>query len=141
MADWDYTQWGMTAAEVRAASEGVAQDNADRSLDAGGLKAKLVAPYQGSTIEFTAVFLFDDTSRLRYVSLDPVSQTACAAMMQNLASRYGVPERAADMVDARTMRWDDVTDDNLVVFLDLGAGHCSVQYSKLPATKPNGKGL
>ena len=141
LADWDYTQWGMTAPAHRAASSGAAQDNADRSLDAAGLKAKLVAPYQGATLSFTAVFLFDEAGRLRYVSLDPVSQTACAAMMQDLAARYGVPESAADMIDARTMRWDDVTDDNLVLFLDLGQGHCDVQYSKLPATRPSGKGL
>lgn len=141
MADWDYTQWGMTAAEVKAASEGVAQDNTDRSLDADGLKAELVAPFQGETLAFKAVFLFDDAHRLRYVSLGSEGQAACAATMQHLAMRYGTPEGVADMVDARTMRWDDVTDDNLVDFLDLGQGHCSVQFSKLPATRPSGKGL
>ena len=140
-ADWDYTQWGMSPAEVKAASDGAAQDNADRSLDADGLKAKLVAPYEGAALTFTAVFLFDGLSRLRYVSLDPVGQAACVATMQHLAMRYGTPEGVSDMVDARTMRWDDVTDDNLVVYLDLGQGHCSVQFSKLPETLPSGKGL
>jgi hypothetical protein len=141
LADWGYTQWGMSPAEVKLASRDQAQDNPDRSLDAEGLKAELVAPYEGDTLAFTAVFLFDDASRLQYVSLNPSGSAVCPRVMQHLASHYGPPEGAADMVDARTMRWDDVTGDNLVVFLDLGQGGCSVQYSKLPATRPNGKGL
>ena len=45
-ADWQYTQWGMTPDQVKIASNGVARDNMNCELDATGVTAALVAPYQ-----------------------------------------------------------------------------------------------
>ena len=140
-ADWQYTQWGMTPDQVKAASDGAATDNADRLRDVDGLKAALVAPYQGETVAFTAVFLFNEQDRLRYVTLNPIGKLSCPQVVQTLADHYGAPGNRADMVRASTMRWNDLGADNLVVYLDLGGGDCSVQYSKLPPTRPDGKGL
>ena len=140
-ADWQYTQWGMTPAQVMAASNGVAQPNPDRKLDAGDLKASLTAPYQGAAIPFTAVFLFDASGKLQVVTLNPVGGIACPVIVQALAANHGVPEGKDDLVHATTLRWDDTDNDNLVVYLDLGQGNCTIQYSKLPPTQPNGKGL
>lgn len=140
-ADWQYTQWGMTPDQVKAASEGAALDNGDRLRDVDGLKAALEAPYQGETVAFTAVFLFNDQDRLRYVTLNPIGKLSCPLVIQTLVDHYGPPGNRADMVRASTMRWNDLGNDNLVVYLDLGGGDCSVQYSKLPPTRPDGKGL
>ena len=140
-ADWQYTQWGMTPDQVKAASGEVAQDNPDRRLDADGFSAKLTAAFKGEAIPFTAVFLFNAQDRLRYVTLSPVDRISCPLIVDTLAAHYGPPEGRADMVHARTMRWDDVANDNLVVYLDLGGGDCTIQYSKLPPTRPDGKGL
>ncbi len=140
-ADWQYTQWGMSPAEVKAASNDEARDNADRTLDAEGVEARLTVPFQGETLPFTAVFLFDAQDKLRYVTLNPVGQIACPVVVQALAAHYGRPEGKVDMIHATTMRWDDVTNDNLVVYLDLGHGNCTIQYSKLPPTRPDGKSL
>jgi hypothetical protein len=140
-ADWQYTQWNMTPDQVQAASDGVAQPNPDRRLDADGLSAALTAFYQGESIPFTATFLFNAQDRLRYVTLSPVDRISCPLVVQTLAAHYGPPEGKADMVHAKTMRWDDTENDNLVVYLDLGDGDCTIQYSKLPPTRPDGKGL
>ena len=140
-ADWQYTQWGMSAAQVKAASEGVAQDNRDRTLDPAGMTATLIAPFQGEALSFTAVFLFDAADRLTTVTLNPVEGVACPAIVDALDATYGKPEGRADMGQATTMRWNDLDDDDRVVFLDLGQGNCTVQYSKLPPTRPSGKGL
>lgn len=140
-ADWQYTQWGMTPAQVKAASGEVAQANPDRRLDADGLSAALTASYQGESIPFTAAFLFNRQDMLRYVTLSPVDRISCPLIVETLAAHYGPPEGKADMVHARTMRWDDAVNDNLVVYLDLGGGSCTIQYSKLPPTRPDGKGL
>ena len=140
-ADWQYTQWGMSPAQVKAASGEVAQDNADRRLDADGLSAALTAFYQGESIPFTATFLFNAQDKLHYVTLSPVDRISCPLIVQTLAAHYGPPKGRADMVHARTMRWDDTENDNLVVYLDLGGGDCTIQYSKLPPTRPDGKGL
>lgn len=140
-ADWQYTRWGMSPAQVKAASNDEARDNADRGLDAEGVEARLTVPFQGETLPFTAVFLFDAQDKLRYVTLNPVGQIACPVIVQALAAHYGPPEGKADMIHATTMRWDDETNDNLVIYLDLGHGNCTIQYSKLPPTRPNGKSL
>ena len=140
-AEWQYTLWGMSAAEVQAASEGGARPNLDRTLDAGGLKAELTAPYQGEQVLFTAVFLFDETEKLRVVTLKPIGEAACPAIVQILSANHGMPEGRADMIHATTLRWDDTDDDNLIVYADLGPGDCTIQYSELPPTQPDGKGL
>lgn len=140
-ADWQYTQWGMDPDQVKAASNEVAQPNPDRRLDADGLSAALTAPFQGESIPFTAVFLFNAQAKLHYVTLSPVDRISCPLIVETLAAHYGAPKGKADMVRARTMRWDDAGNDNLVVYLDLGGGDCSIQYSKLPPTRPDGKGL
>lgn len=140
-ADWQYTQWGMTPAEVKAASADVARDNHDRKLDAAGVKAELIAPFQGVSLPFTAVFLFDAEDKLTYVTLNPVGQIACPVIIDALSANYGKPQGKADMVLATTIRWNDLGNDNLVVYFDLGGGNCTIQYSKLPLTSPDGKGL
>ncbi|WP_237476887.1 hypothetical protein [Lichenibacterium dinghuense] len=140
-ADWQYTRWGMTPDQVTAASNAAAQPNPDRRLDADGLKAALTAPYQGAAIPFTAVFLFDPENRLQVVTLDPVGGIACPVIVQALVANHGAPENDADPLRARTLRWDDADNDNLVVYADLGEGSCTIQYSRLPPTRPDGKGL
>lgn len=140
-ADWQYTRWGMTPEQVKEASNGAAQDNSDHKLDASGVNARLTAPYQGVSLPFTAVFLFGERDLLKYVTLKPVGKIACPVIVDALAANYGKPEGEADMVHATTMRWDDLNNDNLVVYLDLGHGDCTIQYSKLPPTSPDGKAL
>ncbi|RYC33234.1 hypothetical protein D3273_05055 [Lichenibacterium minor] len=140
-ADWQYTQWGMTPDQVTAASSDAAQPNSDRALDAGALKAVLTAPYQGASLPFTAVFLFDAGGRLKVVALNPVGGIACPVIVQALGANHGPPEGKPDMAHAASLHWDDVDNDNLVVYGDLGQGHCTIQYSRLPPTRPDGKGL
>ena len=141
-ADWQYTQWGMTPDQVTAASSAAAQPNPDRKLDAdGGLKAALTAPYQGAAIPFTAVFLFDAQNRLQVVNLNPVGGIACPVIVQALVVNHGAPENHADPLQAKALRWHDGDNDNLVVYADLGGGNCTIQYSRLPPTRPDGKGL
>lgn len=140
-ADWQYTQWGMTPDQVTAASSQAAQPNPDRKLDADGLTAALTAPYQGAAIPFKAVFLFDPSNKLQVVTLHPVGGIACPVIVQALAANHGAPENHADLLKSKTLRWDDADNDNLVVYADLGAGDCSIQYSRLPPTRPDGKGL
>ena len=140
-ADWQYSQWGMSPAQVAAASGGVAKPNDDRGLDAEGLRAELLAPYLAGSLPFTAVFRFDAEDALDDVALVPAGAANCSVIRAALVDHHGAPEGQADPRSAATMRWHDLDANNLVVFLDLGDGHCSIQYSKLPNTRPNGGGL
>ena len=140
-ADWQYTQWGMSPAQVVGASGGVAKPNDDRSLDAEDLRAELSAPYMAGSLPFTAVFRFDLAGALDDVTLIPVGPVSCPAVRTVLVTHHGPPEGKADVGGATTLRWHDLDANNLVVFLAPEDGHCSIQYSKLPNTRPSGGGL
>ena len=75
MANWQYTTWGQSPAELAAASSGAAVPNEDRGRDPGDYRADLKADYVGQGFEFVAYFVFDETERLIYVDLDPKSLT------------------------------------------------------------------
>ena len=140
-ANWQYTQWNMTPSEVKAASQGAAQDNNDRGLDAENRKAQLTAPYQGEATPFKAVFLFNEESELKTVTLTPVEESQCPMILDRLRRHYGQLKENSDLVHANVIRWDDFESSNLVVFLTLDAGGCTIQYSKLPPTHPDGNDL
>ncbi len=140
-ANWQYTQWNMTPAEVKTASHGAAQDNSDRGLDAPGRTAQLTASYQGEAIAFKAVFLFNDESELKTVTLTPDRTADCPVIMGRLRDHYGQPKEASDLIHADIARWDDFESSNLVVMLSLEKEGCTIQYSKLPHTRSDGSNL
>ena len=140
-ANWQYTEWNMTPAEVKAASHGATQDNSDRGLDVQGRKAKLTAPYQGEAMPFKAVFLFNGENQLKDVTLTPQNKDACPAVLSALNRHYGAPKGTSNLLHAGVTRWDDFENSNLVVFLTLEKEGCTIQYSKLPHTHPDGNNL
>ena len=137
-ASWQFTQWGMTPSEVQAASNGTAVANRDRKLDAADLTANLTAFYRGDKRPFTAVFLFDTAGKLSAVTLNPTDRISCGPIRQSLDEHYGTPASVDQQKYGQTARWNDVEGDNVVVFLDLGEGNCSIQYSSLPPTHQDG---
>ena len=140
-ANWQYTQWNMTPAEVKTASQGAAQDNSDRGLDAPNRKAQLTAPYQGEATPFKAAFLFNEENELKDVALTPIKKSDCPFVLDLLRKHYGQPKENSDLIHADVTRWDDFENSNLVVFLNLEKDGCTIQYSKLPNTHPDGNNL
>ena len=140
-ANWQYTQWNMTPAEVKKVSENRAQDNNDRTLDAENRTAKLTAAYQGEAISFKAVFLFNDENELKAVTLTPSKRDDCPLVLSRLVDHYGQPKANSVMGHADIARWDDFANSNLVVYLKLEKEGCTIQYSKLPPTHPDGNNL
>ncbi len=138
LADWQYTQWGMSAAQVETASKGTAVVNKDRSLDAADLTAGLTAFFRGDKRPFTAVFLFDAVGKLSVVTLNPTDRISCDPIHSSLAAHYGTPVSTDQHKFGQTAQWNDVDGDNVVIFLDLGQGNCSIQYSSLPPTHQDG---
>ena len=58
-ADWEYTKWGMSPAEVTSAAKNQTRKSSDLHLDSdGGNVTKLVAPYQSGKFSFEAQFGF-----------------------------------------------------------------------------------
>ena len=135
---WQYTSWGMSEAEVVAASGGKASEvvGADRKgkgfVDA---EARLKAPYQSGSYTFTAYFGFDrDTDELKAVSLDPDDSVDCVQLGATLSDKYGAPtdetnERGVFRIDVR--EWHEKGADTLVRYVLLGNPpdrSCSVTY-------------
>ena len=140
-ASWQYTQWNMTPAEVKAASQNAAKDNDDRGLDAPNRKAQLTASYQGEATPFKAAFLFNEKNELKDVILTPINKNDCPAILDRLRNHYGQPKESSNLIHADVTRWDDFENSNLVVFLTLEKEGCTIQYSKLPATHSDGDNL
>ena len=140
-ADWQYTQWGMTPNQVKEGlSNGVARDNTGPNLDAAGVTATLVAPYQGVSLPFTAVFLFDPDNNLQDVTLNPVGQIACPVIVDALAANYAAGNKV-DMVRAKTsLGRPEQRQPRRLPRPRAGKLHNS-KYRKLPPTQPDGKGL
>ncbi len=107
-------------------------------LDAADLTAGLTAFYRGDKRPFTAVFLFDAAGKLSAVTLNPTDRISCDSIRQSLDAHYGAPASLDQQQFGQTARWNDVEGDNAVVFLDLGKGNCSIQYSSLPPTHQDG---
>ena len=94
-ANWQYTQWNMTPAEVKTASQGAVQDNSARGLDAPNRKAQLTAPYQGEATPFKAAFLFNEENELKDVALTPIKK-ATARSLDLLRKHYGQLKENSD---------------------------------------------
>ena len=92
-ADWQYTKWGMTPAEVLAASKGAARATTEEEKQGGRLRPSgqepvLVAPWKSEQFEFTAKFYFSkEGERLNFVYLRLVSGSP-DALLGDLKAKY-----------------------------------------------------
>ncbi len=127
-ADWQYTQWGMSPAEVQSASNGTAVVNQDRKLDAADLTAGLTAFYRGDKRPFTAVFLFDAAGKLSAVTLNPTDRISCDSIRQSLDAHYGAPasldqqqfgQTAGGTMSKATMPWSSSISARAIVRFNI----------------------
>lgn len=140
-ADWAYTKWNMTVAEVVAASEGKATENpsmeADSSADRIG---KLVAPYQSGSLEFRALFSFDrKTERLISVNLKLLKAEDLPLLSSALTSKYGRPLEQSEFDLGTVKRWIDRDNNNVIMLYTIGDDTVAVEYSA--AENANNSGL
>src|SRR6185312_9469944 len=68
-ADWEYTKWGMTPAQVAGAAKNLTKESTDLHPDSDGNVTRLVAPYKNGKFSFEAQFGFDAGNRLSSVTL------------------------------------------------------------------------
>ena len=157
-ADWEYTKWGMTPAEVATAAKNLTKQSSDLHPDSDGNVTKLVAPYQSGKFSFEAQFGFNAANRLSSVTLVLNDKSAGMdmdmggdmnmgaamkmdrgnrrALRQNVKASHGLPQ----MSDGAHMQygietWQDRKNKNNVKYTVLDRVGCYVQYS---AIKPAG---
>lgn len=149
-ADWKYTKWGMTPAEVAGAAQNRTQKSSDLNPDSDGNVTKLVAPYQGGKFPIEAQFGFDHADKLSSVTLvmhDKVAgmdmgddlimpKGGCHDLQASIKTSYGPPQtgRSAHMQYSIQI-WRDQKSKNNITYTVLDGVGCYVQYSAL---KPAG---
>jgi hypothetical protein len=135
-AGWQYTQWGMTAEEIVAASKGAAHPASGKAkpdkLGATLIYHLLDADYVGSGYEFAVNFWFDENRRLATVTLKLKNPADCASLHGTLSGIYGPP------VNERYPRWWDSSNGNVVLLTDIAPTLCDLSYR--PYVKPGKTG-
>jgi hypothetical protein len=152
-ADWQYTKWGMTPAEVASAANHQTRKSTDLHPDSDGNITRLVAPYKTRKSTMEAQFGFDAADKLASVtlvlndksaSMDMVmdmgadmmklNQQPCHDLRVNLGMLYG-PRQGGGAAHAlySIETWRDAKNKNDVKFTVLDGAGCYVQYSAIKA--------
>lgn len=126
LAGWRYADWGMTKAEVIAASENRAKPYVVANRRPWGEYPDLVAPHADLSHQFEVRFYFDrHEERLHAIRLVPTGGFWCIDIRRKVMERYGTNHRA---VDSYTV-WDDVTGNNRISI--TGFADCTIKYEPL----------
>ena len=137
-ADWQYTRWGMTPAQVVAASNGAVE----LSSGFGGpeRRAGAVAAagrYDAGEFHFTAEFMFRNGG-LTGVSLVETGE-ACGRLEYALTDKYG--DREGRSGTQGLYRWRDPEANTVVEFAPSLAGGVTCNLRYLPISHPGNAGL
>jgi hypothetical protein len=157
-ADWEYTRWGMTPAQVAGAAKNRTKKSSDLHPDSDGNVTKLVAPYRSGKLSFEAQFAFNAADRLSSVTLVLKDKFAgadmdmgggmdmgadmnmdrggCHDLLASVKTTYGPPQGGGSAHMQYTIEtWQDQKNQNNVTYTVLNQSGCYVQYS---AIKPAG---
>ena len=143
-ANWQYTRWGMTPAEIAAAAP-VHVGMVDLpALSTPTSRVKAGAVYQASGMDFTVAFGFDAADHLNRVTLYPSNLHQCSDLNQLLRSVYGDPPPAGITTTAvaTAKTWRDERGGNIIHFLIIGdwsnPSNCSVAYEPIRTREQSG---
>jgi hypothetical protein len=138
-AGWQFTNWGMTPAQVVVASKGTAQlgngEPGDRMKDSPHVVGA-VGTYSSGTHHFRATYYFDG-GKLSLVMLKLTNGTnGCGMLWADMKSAYGKPfsEKGGLINDAI---WHDVAKNNFVAVLEIGE-LCNLSYKPLKSANTSG---
>jgi hypothetical protein len=162
-ADWEYTKWGMTPAQVASAAKNLTKKSSDLHSDSDGNVTKLVMPYKKGKFLFEAQFAFDAADKLSSVTLVlndasavsadmdtgaemsmpmgagmemPVNHGPCHDLGVSVKKSYGTRQGGgAAHMQYSIETWQDAKNKNNVKYTVLARSGCYVQYS---AIKPAG---
>lgn len=134
-ADWSFTRWGMTPAQVVRASGGTARlEDVPPSRGQTHI-VRAVGTVRSGDLRFTAHYRFFN-DRLVSVTLLPTSGS-CSAVHQAIGSKYGRAEPRNQFMPFRS-RWSSRS-DNLTVTVEPFTTDCDVTYR--PLADENSAGL
>jgi hypothetical protein len=138
-ADWQYTKWGMTLAQVQAASKGKLQPCDTRCADHStpGTTVRLRGEYQAGEFTFSAWAAFDSQGRLNGVRLNLLDSSQITPLVGSVRAKYGEPESSSPESILSISTWRDRTDQ--VEMQLIGSRSATLIYS--PRVTASSKGL
>lgn len=140
-ANWQFTRWGMTPAEVAAASKGSVIESTGSPGEAiKGYTIGDTGSYELGSYHFDAVFYFDQSGlTMIRLKMDPAGEDACLALMADMEGSYGKPFDLNNIFDIRGDIWHDTKSNNAVWVTIRDRTACDLQYR--PLVTPSAKGL
>lgn len=128
-ADWQYTRWGMSPAEVVESSKGAVRWSNWNERNIDGIE--VVGRYSTEAFDFTVTFDFK-LKRLVSVRLDPTNPAQNDAIRSAIMARYGNSLFREGTQFVSTFTWRDGEGGNLVKFIDnYGMQRVSIVYSNI----------
>jgi hypothetical protein len=129
-ADWAYTKWGMTPAQVAAASGGEAKIMAKpEKIEGAHMETAVKGTHTDGALKLNTAFHFDmPGGGLHCVLYAPQSPTQDEFLKQALAKQYGKAEIGGmPTIGYQTMVWNTPTDEIFMTIQDkaiAGVSHC-----------------
>ena len=125
-ADWQYTQWGMTKAEVVEASDGQVVAHKVEHREQWGIYPDLAAPSRFLKLKYRAYFYFgDESGELTAVRLDPIQGVWCPDVVKELRSRHGNDQ---ELINGYFVWRDQATNSKISL---SGFSTCRIRYEPL----------
>lgn len=140
-ADWQFTKWGMTPDQLKAASttELKAVSGADACSACKPIPL-LTGDYDAGSFQFRVLYEFANGTSLSMISLKTPAKSnvwGCNDLFNSLSVRYGQPmwrvPSGLTVGSLPSARWLDPKNGNTVFFLDAAGvlGDCEIEYSPL----------
>jgi hypothetical protein len=140
-ADWTYARWGMSAAQLVAASNGqavLAKQDSKTNTVFGSTGAE--ARYSQPPFTFRVIFNFR-YDKLTQVTLHPETKADCTPLINDLTRRFGPPEIKSLYTGITTFFWPDTATANDIRVFRV-PDTCSISYVQhgvVPASAPQGR--
>ena len=140
-AEWQYTRWGMSPAEVVAASNGKARlAKPDKATNTVFGSTGAEADYSEPPYSFRVVFNFR-YDKLTQVTLHPVGKTDCTPIANGLIARLGPPAIDSLYTGITKYAWTNTARATDVTLLRVPEA-CAIlyiQHGVVPARAPEGR--
>jgi hypothetical protein len=133
LANWQYTQWGMSPEQVVAASRGSAHLEHDNGALLPYTKALLLAKgqIQIGNFDFVVGFYFDVNKRTLnsvFLTLPKCSANDARRLKELLNAKYGAPrDRFYNLIT----KWVSPFSPDMITF--TSGESCSIEYEQIPA--------
>jgi hypothetical protein len=108
-ADWEYTKWGMTPAQVVNAAKGaVLETKATSAGEGSGFEMRASGEFVAGSLRFEVGFGFDGAGRLGFVTYTTRNPAQNGAFKDWLIRKYGVPQsgKTSEDGDVETWTWN-----------------------------------